>query len=1362
MTKRITSLLLAILLCISSLMTLSVSAAPSTDYSTEKNYNDVYNGIVDNAKTATMEDISTGFWIFKTYQYTKITPNPTGDPDKVVKVDHYNLANSLNISAKHLEYISVYCKYDGTKTLDNPMMTVMASGKSVTFSSDESIPKDSYGWVNFDVGYAARGKFGEDALTQFHLAPYGEIRSGELASSDVISIQKVKFVSFEELPEEGGEGGTTIPDTSKIEAYNKVHKGVTDKAITATVTEAADNTTVITPNPTGAPDAAVNMDHFGLSIALPELKYISFYCKYDGTKTLPRAQIRLLGHNGKYLTENVTVTANEDLSKDGYAWINFDVGCAAYGKITSTTLYQFHFYPYGETPSGELDTSDVISIQKIRYVKNGDIAGSGIVGIYPMSFTRGREDVKGTDPETVYVKVGDLFKLPQNPYSRENYTFNGWLCSADNQVYQPGDKYTVTERERVGSALLKNITGEALFYPDWTIIDSNTTLPDVFSVEYTDYHNGFLGNKNYFTATKNFDFLGRRTVKLEVKTDSSDALLLDAWSWHNMPFDLDKYNYATITYYADTDVNLSGATPYINFHVSSVEGTPAPLTGAVVVHSDKNLVNNKWGVMGFDLSAVKAKLNPNTDKHILKQFHLYLTGHTSTSSDKIIASDFQSGDAFYMDTLTLYAEKPAGDFRIQQGVLNGDGNGNIRPNDSLTRAEAAQIILNTFGNEKASEYLAKLPSDFSKFENTFSDVKSTDWFYLAVLVMDTLGVLPEDGLFRPNDPITVAEFMRWMFFIEKDGMNGVSSFTGDAGSTKPITRAQAVMLLSDWHTNGIPDQLTRSRVKIFNDLSIDSPEYLAFMNIGATRLSSFDESGNETIYQLICPGSKANSLEYNTASTAEYIRELDRYEAQRIEEIRNTESQYTVKSYGKVYYVSSSEGTTTGGSSADNPKLVSTLTDVSNMSLANGDVVLFKRGDLFRGKLTTKAGVTYSAYGEGPKPRLYRSEKNHTGAENWTVHYQDTETNKTIWKTAYTVSQDVGAIIINNGNIVGLKEIPSYLNGGYYVRGMETDKFDTNGNQTVWQKEFVLINELDNNHEFFHDLGGTNTTASGYIYFRCDEGNPGELYESIEMNQKTNLIAAASNVTIDNLCLMYFGSHGIGSGTVSNLTVTNCEIGWGGGSIQHYTNGKVTRFGNGIEIYGGLVNYTIDNCYVYQIYDAGITHQISTTSAGNYYMKNVVYSNNVLCDSTYNIEYFMSNDGSNETSERFMENILFENNLIRRAGYGWGQQRPDDAPAGIKGWTHNNYAANTIIRGNIIDRCYNHTGGQSHLIQLGTKYNGSTAYLDGNTFIQVPERYFALNNRNDYKYNRNVKDYIDIIGGKDNKVLYADEDYGDD
>ena len=34
---------------------------------------------------------------------------------------------------------------------------------------------------------------------------------------------------------------------------------------------------------------------------------------------------------------------------------------------------------------------------------------------------------------------------------------------------------------------------------------------------------------------------------------------------------------------------------------------------------------------------------------------------------------------------------------------------------------------------------------------------------------------------------------------------------------------------------------------------------------------------------------------------------------------------------------------------------------------------MFRRGDIWRGRILTKAGVTYSAYGRGEKPRIYGS-----------------------------------------------------------------------------------------------------------------------------------------------------------------------------------------------------------------------------------------------------------------------------------------------------------------------------------------------------------------------------------------------------
>ena len=86
--------------------------------------------------------------------------------------------------------------------------------------------------------------------------------------------------------------------------------------------------------------------------------------------------------------------------------------------------------------------------------------------------------------------------------------------------------------------------------------------------------------------------------------------------------------------------------------------------------------------------------------------------------------------------------------------------------------------------------------------------------------------------------------------------------------------------------------------------------------------------------------------------------------------------------------------------------------------------------------------------------------------------------------------------------------------------------------------------------------------------------------------------------------------------------------------------------------------------------------------------------------------------------ERFMTDILFENNIIRRAGYGWGQQRPDHAPANIKGWTHSNFANNFIIRENVIDRTFNVSGESDYLVQLGATYKGNTPHIENNIFIQ--------------------------------------------
>ena len=246
----------------------------------------------------------------------------------------------------------------------------------------------------------------------------------------------------------------------------------------------------------------------------------------------------------------------------------------------------------------------------------------------------------------------------------------------------------------------------------------------------------------------------------------------------------------------------------------------------------------------------------------------------------------------------------------------------------------------------------------------------------------------------------------------------------------------------------------------------------------------------------------------------------------------------------------------------------------------------------------------------------------------------------------------------------------------------------------------------------------------GELYLRCDAGNPGAVFASIEAAPRACMfcVGGTENVHIDNLCLKYIGIHAVSAGgpCVKGLCVTNCEIGWVGGCIQHYYGtdpnypqggrGTVTRYGNGVEIYGGCDGYTVTDCYIYQIYDAGITHQVCTFGQ-TYRMKDVCYRDNLVEDCVYSIEYFLEVTGG--STGCCMENIDIRGNILRRSGYGWGQQRHNkDTPAHIKGWSYANPAQNYRICGNVFDRA------AYRLLHLVCEQPESLPKLDGNVYIQ--------------------------------------------
>lgn len=89
--------------------------------------------------------------------------------------------------------------------------------------------------------------------------------------------------------------------------------------------------------------------------------------------------------------------------------------------------------------------------------------------------------------------------------------------------------------------------------------------------------------------------------------------------------------------------------------------------------------------------------------------------------------------------------------------MTGDSEGTFRPDDNITRAEAAAVAV------RLHEYVAsKLDINVSKsyVSKTFSDVRGTDWYYKSVCSAVGYGLIEGDaeGTFRPNDNITRAEF----------------------------------------------------------------------------------------------------------------------------------------------------------------------------------------------------------------------------------------------------------------------------------------------------------------------------------------------------------------------------------------------------------------------------------------------------------------------------------------------------------------------------------------------------------------------------------------------------------------------------
>ncbi len=492
-----------------------------------------------------------------------------------------------------------------------------------------------------------------------------------------------------------------------------------------------------------------------------------------------------------------------------------------------------------------------------------------------------------------------------------------------------------------------------------------------------------------------------------------------------------------------------------------------------------------------------------------------------------------------------------------------------------------------------------------------------------------------------------------------------------------------------------------------------------------------------------------------------------------IEKIKNTPNNtYTPAAGANTYYVSNSGNKNNDGLTEDSPIPLSKFLSLINAKklVPVGSVFLFKRGETFRlngNSISPKivGGLTFSAYGEGDKPRFINSVAAE-GENNWVL----TET-PNVWKytgRSLVSAKDIGNIVINGGEGWGIKvtrknaaeairvDIGMVFNG-YESFMSGADPADGTGNKfSPFRRNTRFIDQrnLSNNLEYYHNYND-NTL---YMYF--DKGNPGEVFDSIELTMRGNIISIGSfeaqNYIIDNLAFAQTGSHGISLSCSKNCTVKNCTFEWIGGSIQHpeyYANSSGDcwiRYGNAVQNWNSCENFTIDNCYATQVYDCGFTTQYNHNSTTDVLMKNIKITNTVTSYSNSGPEVWLTNTKTAGTKnyDWAVEDLDVSGNYVLYGGYGWGHQRHNKDSNFFYGAVQNDVIT-TYENCNYHDNYFfkaRHTGIKARYSKSEGTRNGGHDFYDnvfvmgkGLTLVQTGANYDDCTGSNlFYSYNKST------------------------
>lgn len=548
------------------------------------------------------------------------------------------------------------------------------------------------------------------------------------------------------------------------------------------------------------------------------------------------------GNNTKHLTDNITVNGkeiewNEDANLSSPSSPEYYI---TFGKIPEGTT---------ETPTRENQTTDKFDKTKLTELDNNlfDGLGSATKNVVPWTAvgnnwealkTRpGAASYNGTGGVTekdltwhldgaikVYTVAYDanagsdtVANMPTNPEgyyfgnyptaaapTRKGYDFQGWQVEGTNNVYNANQEFTLNE--------------DVTLVAQWQKATETKTITDVLNKTVTieKFFESLYGysTEGTFTATA-------KVMPVHPKINSYAAEVDESSDNNTNTPDTDKPKTFTGTvnlktgerkafsFSADAGVaDVLDPDTYYEVRVSEVEGNLSKVTYDTTKYiltftTDRNAVVGYIGIAKQDNGEAFPELAPIEDDKPITFHNIYTYKKRSHSSGD---SGNGGGKKEEKPTVEIKDDDALGLNNTDHfAYIVGYGNGEVRPQNSITRAEVAAIFFRLLEDDVRDANYTR--------QNKFTDVSNDAWYCSAVSTLSAMGIISgyPDATFRPNASITRAEFAAIATRFDVNGDKTPASFNDIADHW---AKDEIAVAANNGWVNGYEDGSFRPQNKI--------------------------------------------------------------------------------------------------------------------------------------------------------------------------------------------------------------------------------------------------------------------------------------------------------------------------------------------------------------------------------------------------------------------------------------------------------------------------------------------------------------------------------------------------------------------